>query len=124
LDEKSLLILEDEALIAMELEGLAEEHGAHFVRAVPTIAQARSFVEKERFDLAVLDVRLPDGTSLPLAHELLGRGIGVVFHSGHLGRQDLENGLDGAAFCSKPCPPEHLIATLAKVANGSFTADR
>jgi CheY-like chemotaxis protein len=55
---KRVLIVEDEALVAMLLEGLLEEYGCDVVGPCSTLQSALDVVRTQTFDLAVLDVNL------------------------------------------------------------------
>ena len=62
-DMKSLrvLIVEDEALLAMELESLIEDAGHEVVGWATSSAEARDLIEYAEADLAFVDVHLADG---------------------------------------------------------------
>ena len=55
-----ILLVEDNEGIVMGLEYLLTEQGFSFSHA-GTIGKARELLEQKRFDLVLLDVRLPDG---------------------------------------------------------------
>ena len=56
-----VLIVEDEALLAMELEGLVEDAGHQVVGWATSSAQARNLIDAVEADLAFIDVHLTDG---------------------------------------------------------------
>lgn len=103
----SILVLEDEFLIAIAIKEYLDDAGANTVETTTTLARARELLETS-FDAAVLDVRLPDGTSYTLAQHLLEKGIGVCFHSGHAENDEME-AFPNAIFCAKPSTPEDLV---------------
>ena len=112
LDGLSILILEDEFLVAITIEDDLQSAGAKETLLARTIAEARE-IARLRPDCAVLDLRVPDGLSLDLAQELIATGTSVVFHSGHAEIEELAR-FRGAIVCSKPSLPEELIdAVLA-----------
>lgn len=78
-----LLVVEDEALIAMALARDLSRLGWEIAGSAATIEEARRFLESERFDAAVLDVNLAGQLVYPLAQALLDRGIPFVFCSGY-----------------------------------------
>ena len=102
----SVLILEDEILIAIAIKEFLSEAGANVIETATTLARARELLDVS-FDAAVLDIRLPDGSSYALAHDLLEQGIGVCFHSGHAGNDEME-AFPKAIFCAKPSTPKDL----------------
>ncbi|AID30938.1 response regulator [Mesorhizobium sp. SEMIA 3007] len=64
-----VLIVEDEALLAMELESLVEEAGHSVVGWATSSAEARSMVESTDADIAFVDIHLTDGpTGVDVAH--------------------------------------------------------
>lgn len=111
LDGLSILVLEDEFFIAMTVKDFLKQAGAEVVNTVKTLSRAREALG-DRFDAAILDVRVPDGTSYDLAKELLAQDVGVVFHSGHTGKEDA-NAFPNAVFCEKPSMPEELIKCVS-----------
>ena len=106
----SFLILEDEILIAIAIKEYLSEAGATSVETATTLRRARELMD-DGFDAAILDVRLPDGTSYDLAKDLLGQGTGVCFHSGHAENEEME-AFPKAIFCAKPSTPEDLITGI------------
>jgi DNA-binding response OmpR family regulator len=74
-----VLIVEDEALIAMELERIVMEAGHKAIGPVATVEQA--LAHAPRADVALVDLGLADGMSgAALARRLMDRyGISVIF---------------------------------------------
>ena len=58
-----VLIVEDEALLAMELESLVEEAGHSVVGWATSSAEARTMVDAVEADIAFVDIHLSDGPS-------------------------------------------------------------
>lgn len=113
----SVLVLEDEALIAYSIkEQLTRRFGAHVTTAA-SLRKAKAQIDAEHFDAAILDVRLPDGTSENLARDLIGRGVRVVFHSGHADESLLE-ACPKAAFVGKPAMIRELAQALTTLLSG------
>ena len=79
-----LLILEDEAIIAMMLADMAEELGAMVVACVGTVEAALAAAHIGDVDAALLDVNLGNGTSgTSVADYLLGAGVPFAFVTGY-----------------------------------------
>jgi DNA-binding NtrC family response regulator len=74
-----ILILEDEALIALDLSSALEELHAIVVGSVNNLADARKLVSEEKIDCAVLDVQLGGESVGALIPELDARRIPRVF---------------------------------------------
>ncbi len=79
----SVLLLEDNMLIAMEGENILRDLGAAAVFTAPSIARAESILRTERLDFAVLDIHIGGETSLRFAASLDQAGIPFVFASGY-----------------------------------------
>ena len=72
-----ILIIEDEALVAMELRYVLEDLGHEVVGTVADAASARELVRETDVDLALVDIHLSDGpTGVALGREL-GQDLGV-----------------------------------------------
>jgi len=79
---RSILIVEDEPLIAMMLEDFLESMG-HKVRGTcDSVSQALAEAEKGGFDLAILDVNLKGENVWPVASRLRELGVPFVIASG------------------------------------------
>ncbi|MEG3154663.1 response regulator [Sphingomonas sp. RB1R13] len=78
----TILIVEDEPLIAMMLEDFLDSLG-HTVKGIcESVGEARIAVEEGGFDLAILDVNLKGENIWPVASEMRARGIPFVIASG------------------------------------------
>ena len=78
----TILIVEDEPLIAMMLEDFLDSLG-HKVKGIcESVGEARAAVEEGGFDLAILDVNLKGENIWPVASEMRARGIPFVIASG------------------------------------------
>jgi DNA-binding response OmpR family regulator len=110
-----LLIVEDEALVAMDLEFAALGAGMKEVAVVSSCEEAEKLLLDAEIDVAILDIALPDGKSFGTAAALRGQGAGLVFHSGHAEPALLLARFPGAEVCIKPCGPEEVLAAVRKV---------
>ena len=81
-DPRSILIVEDEPLIAMMLEDFLESMGHRISGTCETVEQAMTQAEKGGFDLAILDVNLKGESVWPVAAALRDRGTPFVLASG------------------------------------------
>ena len=81
-DPRSILIVEDEPLIAMMLEDFLDSLG-HKVRGTcDTVQCALDEVEKGGFDLAILDVNLKGENVWPVATKLREKNVPFVIATG------------------------------------------
>lgn len=79
----SILLVEDEALVAMLLEELLNEMGCHAVQIASRVETALSSIAAKTFDIAILDVNLKGETSYPIADLLELHKIPFVFATGY-----------------------------------------
>ncbi len=79
---RSILIVEDEPLIAMMLEDFLESLGHSVSATCDTVRDALGEVEKGGFDLAILDVNLKGESVWPVATVLRARGLPFIIASG------------------------------------------
>ncbi len=76
----SVLVVEDDALLAYALAGNLKDVGYRVVGPAANLASANKLLADNKIDIACLDVRLGDSeTSVPLAHSLAALGIPFVF---------------------------------------------
>jgi CheY-like chemotaxis protein len=103
---RSILIVEDEPLIAMMLEDFLESLGHDVVGSVDTVEDALARVDQGGFEVAIVDVQLKEGKTIwPVADRLVQQGIPFVLATGGL---------------IEPPPPEHADAP---VLNKPYTID-
>jgi CheY-like chemotaxis protein len=79
---RSILIVEDEPLIAMMLEDFILSLGHDVSGNCDSVKTALEEVEKNRFDLAILDVNLKGESVWPVASALRSKGTPFVLASG------------------------------------------
>lgn len=107
---KTILIVEDEMLIALDMETSLIELG-HKVETADSVETATRVVASGQVDLAILDWHLKDGASAPVAQMLHDRGIPFILCSGS-SFDALAEVFSGAPFLSKPYQHEELIDTV------------
>jgi DNA-binding response OmpR family regulator len=81
-DARSILIVEDEPLIAMMLEDFLESLGHNVHGTCDNVAEAMEQANKGGFDLAILDVNLKGENVWPVATRLRDQGVPFVIASG------------------------------------------
>jgi CheY-like chemotaxis protein len=106
-----VLIVEDEALVALDIARQLTEAGLTVVGPAVSIAGALQLIEKVGCDAAVLDINLGCETSEPIAQELRTKNIPFVILTGYATSAAVPS-YYGAPVISKPARPAELIATL------------
>lgn len=106
---KTLLVVEDEAFVASDLATLLSDAGAE-VKVANVADEAMIFLRGSRFDAAILDVHLANGSTYTLADELRARNTPFVFLSGYL---TVREGYTDIPFLEKPFTPETVTTALA-----------
>lgn len=110
-----ILVMEDEVLIAMDVEQLCRDHGATDVVLVHALDEADPAPEVEGgFDAAILDVALAGRSTLPFAEKLTARGVPFIFATGHADAEGLFDAFPGVAVVGKPYAGTVLIDALAR----------
>lgn len=112
----SLLLLEDEILIAMELEMIFQREGASVVLAADEASAHEALDESSTpIDIAVLDVRLGAADQFTVAERLHAEQIPFMFHSGHARAKDLSECFPGSAAVIKPASPDLLVSVVERL---------
>lgn len=78
----SILIVEDNPIIAMELEDELLDQGFAVIGCAATVASARALISGQRPSLVILDMHLKSETTFDLALDLTAKGIRFFFLSG------------------------------------------
>lgn len=110
-----ILIVEDDALIAMELSERLEEMGYQVLGPAMTLAEAEAAAAAERPDAALLDANLAGQSSVPAGAALAARGVPVAFCTGYDEVKNLPPELKSAPVLTKPVSDEKLAATLKQM---------
>lgn len=110
----SILIVEDEWLIAEDYASTLRGAGHRVVGPCSTVKSALSAIEQNPVDAALLDMELGGEKSFPVAERLHERDIPFTFFSGHAERE-LPHNLRGQQVLSKPVERATLLATVARM---------
>ncbi len=94
-DGLSVLLLEDEYLIALDTGQILNDFGFAKVDMVGTLAETAERSAAGQIDVAILDVNINGEMSFPVAQTLRDRGIPVIFATG---TRAMVNGANSIAF--------------------------
>ena len=105
-----LLLVEDDVLLGEGVKSALEQDG-HAVALTHSVAQAQKLWQAVRFDLCLLDIRLPDGSGLDLCAEFRQtRDTPIIFLTANDADEDVVRGfrMGGDDYVTKPFAPEVL----------------
>ncbi len=114
---KRILIVEDEMMIRMLLEGMLDDLGHTVAGEAGAIEEALALAKKADFDVALLDVNLNGRSITPVVEVLVARGLPFVFASGY-GERGVPEPYRGSPTLQKPFQAEALAEAIA-VASGA-----
>ena len=114
LEGRSILIVEDEPLIVMDITQAFEATGAALT-TTNTLKHALILVEHDGLSGAILDHALGDGNSSLLCQRLKERGIPFMIYSGY---DTVEGPCKGALHISKPAADGALVSAMEGLIRG------
>lgn len=107
-----VLVVEDDALIALDFEETLLGLGVAAVRMAATVTHALDLIAKRAPDFALLDVGLFDENSFAVAKRLRELNIRFAFVTGYSGDKRFPVAYAGVPRLSKPYSREALLAVL------------
>lgn len=106
-----ILVVEDDALIAMEVVQLVREMGHEVIGPAASLEAAANHLESGPVDAAILDVKVRDELIFPIADQMAERSIPVLFATGH-GRDVLPPRFSNALSVRKPFAKADFVESL------------
>lgn len=113
-ETKTVLVVEDEPVHAMDMEESLSELGWNVLGPAPTAERAFGLIEDTTPDIAILDYNIRGGTSEEIALALLDRTVPVVFLSGD-NLTSNEGPLQDCPVLSKPVNIREISAVLTQL---------
>ena len=107
---KTVLVVDDEALIALDIEMQITELGHRALMAV-NIEQARKLIETEEIDVAIIDWHLRDDVSATIVEMLQARGVPFILCSGSA-LDELRELFPRTPLVTKPFATQTLLGAL------------
>jgi DNA-binding NtrC family response regulator len=112
LDAETILVVEDEPFILMEVQRTLEDAGAQVLPA-RSVQEALALLASEKnITASILDYRLQGGTADDLCHQLTARRIPFVIYSGYT---DIEGECSRWEIIKKPADPRELVTSVLGV---------
>ncbi len=116
-NQDSILIVEDDILIATDLACQVEDLDGLVAGPVASVAEALEILERESVSGAILDGHLVDRDVTPVGLVLAERGVPFIVHSALGLPSELERAIPSIRLVPKPAPSytviAHLLATMA-----------
>ncbi|SJZ64249.1 response regulator [Consotaella salsifontis] len=110
-----VVLVEDEALVAMQLEDMVMDFGCEVVGLAMRLNQALKMIETAAaIDVAILDVNLGGERVYPAASLLRQRGIPIIFATGY-GRSGVDEEWQSCPILQKPYTAKQLANELSGV---------
>ena len=115
LEGATILIVEDEAIIALDMKATLLDAGAGVAGPVRNVAEALDIISRMKLSAGVLDVRLGTDAVWPVAEALVEKGVPFVFHTAH-GEKDLKNpAWTGRPVIQKPATARQLVNAIVSL---------
>jgi len=114
-----VLIVEDEAAIAMLIEDMFMDLGCENIYSIANLGKALIEVEKEDFDICLLDVNLGGQEIYPAADILIRKEVPFLFSTGY-GAQGLNDKYKNFPVIQKPFMQDDLQKKLHEIMPDNF----
>lgn len=114
---KKILLVEDNDTIVMGLKYLLEKENFE-VKTVKNLEETYKIAEKEKFNLYLLDINLPDGNGFDICSKLKEKeDVPIIFLTARDDEKDIVKGLDMGAddYITKPFRNRELISRINNV---------
>lgn len=112
---KRILLADDEFLIALDLQTSLSDMGADIIGPFATLKETLSAAEREVISVALLDIRLGEETTEPVAALLAERGIPFVFFSGQVVLDHIRRQWPECGIVTKPASVKTVVDALVAV---------
>ena len=113
---KRVLVVEDEYLVALEVENALLDAGCIVIGPFASVRDALAAAQVETIDVALLDVNVAGEMVFPVAYLLEAVGTPFLFVTGY-GKAILPRDRPTWEACSKPFHPDELTERLAQKIN-------
>lgn len=111
---KNVLIVEDEVLVALDMEEVISQAGFTVVGLARDPDEAMRLIDREHIDVAIVDANLCGQSCAPIALRLRARGVPFVAISGYSADQ-LGEWLGDALLLNKPLDSDRLVAEIRRL---------
>lgn len=112
-----VLIVDDEALIAYDIAETVASCGFEVLGPATSLSEATSLIEKQKPQIALLDIDVAGNLVWPLARRLVRLGCKPVFISANQSHSELEDEFCQCATVDKPASQREIQIVLDNTAN-------
>ena len=119
--ETRVLLVEDDLLLAMDMEDFLADQGFQVVGPFGRLAQALQALAGQPVDLAIVDLNLAGELSFPLIATLRRRETPVIVCSGYAELPEIRSKLADLPLIAKPWSPQALTRRIDEVLNTRMT---
>jgi CheY-like chemotaxis protein len=120
---RRILVVEDELMIRMLLNGMLEDIGYTMTAEAGAIDEAVALAKQADFDAAILDVNLNGQPITPVVEALIERGLPFVFATGY-GARGVPEAYRNNPTLQKPFQTEALEQALKAIAPKNLAAPK
>ena len=108
---RTILILEDDPLIALDLQTMLEAEGFRNIEVIGNCADAEVWVTNRTPSVALIDVQLKDGSSASVATMLRDHNVPLIVCSG-TAKAEADAAFSSATWVPKPCSAAELTSAV------------
>lgn len=117
-----VFLVEDQMLIAMDVEYMLEARGITDIETATSSAMALDKLKRATPDVAILDINLGSDTSIPVAYELLRRDIPFMFATGYADGIMIPPEFSHVPVIRKPYDEGSLLGSIGKLVGKTVPA--
>ena len=119
-----VLVVEDDALLLMELESILQDAGAEIVACCRNVTDGLTAVEQKPLAAAILDVRIGQGTIAPIARRLSNCGTPFLCYTGQVENDPALAEWSDHTVLTKPARPAAIVAAVVHLLEHSCAEQR
>jgi two-component system, response regulator PdtaR len=111
----TILVADDDFILGVDITDTCMEAGFEVEGPHSGIGSAMLALQKQRPDLAILDLRLEDGALLELAQKLRDERVPIIFQADEEFAGDMTTRFPNSTNIAKPCPPAQFLDAINRM---------
>jgi ActR/RegA family two-component response regulator len=120
---KSILVLEDDAIIALDLEDTIARAEFRVASVISSCADTLEWLKRNTADIAIIDVLLRDGPCVEVAETLVAKSIPFVVFSGRVSLEEVDPVFLKGTWLQKPAASHQVVAALLSLSGDEGSVD-